>query len=136
MDDYRIGGGGVGVGVGVGVGMGVGVGVGVGGGGGGGQMHQAGQMQQQGSVEDFPALPRTQSGSLVGLDERSLAGLGPRQAMSSRLLPHLDGLMAQQQQQQPPMASGDVERKVGSSPGRAGQGRVGQRIQKKENWVF
>jgi len=95
IDDYRIGS------------------VGVSGGGGGqpqGQ-NQGGQMQPQGVMEDFPALPRTQPGSLGALEERGLSGLGQRQGMSSRILPHLDGMMGHQA----PMASSDVEKKVSSS---------------------
>ncbi|KAF8534311.1 hypothetical protein BDD12DRAFT_428294 [Trichophaea hybrida] len=90
MDDYRIGG------------------IGVGGGGAQSQgQNQDSQMQPQGVMEDFPALPRTQPGSLGVLEERGLGGLGQRQGMSSRLLPHVDGMMGQQA----PMASSDVEKK-------------------------
>jgi hypothetical protein len=95
MDDYRIGGASSG----------------------GGQVQgqtqgQSGQLQG----EDFPALPRTQAGSLGGLGESGLSGLGQRQGMaSSRMMPQLDGMMGQQQAATP---SGDAEKKVGSSAAR------------------
>ncbi|KAI5785983.1 hypothetical protein FPQ18DRAFT_349959 [Pyronema domesticum] len=47
--------------------------------------------------EDFPALPRTQPGSLAGIDERALAEAA---RMGQRLPPHLEGMMQQQQAQQ------------------------------------
>jgi hypothetical protein len=97
MDDYRIGGASSG----------------------GGQVQgqsqgQSGQLQG----EDFPALPRTQAGSLGGLGDSGLGGLGQRQGMtSSRMMPQLDGMMGQQQTATP---SGDAEKKVGSSVVRRG----------------
>ncbi|KAA8893782.1 hypothetical protein FN846DRAFT_913661 [Sphaerosporella brunnea] len=91
MDDYRIGGG-------------------------GGQVQ--GQNQSQGGQlqgEDFPALPRTQTGSLGGgLGDGSLNSMGQRQGMASRLTPQLDGMMGQQQAGTP---SGDVEKKTILKPG-------------------
>lgn len=56
-----------------------------------------------GPVEDFPALPRTQSG--LG----DMGGLAGRE-MTSRLLPQLDGILGQPQGAMPP---GESEKKVG-----------------------
>lgn len=56
---------------------------------------QGGQMQAQG-VEDFPALPRTQPGSLSSLEEQQKSlgrGIGAQQ---SRLMPHMDNMLGQQ----------------------------------------
>ena len=58
-------------------------------------------------MDDFPALPRTQSG-LGGLDDRELGGMVQRQGMTSRILPHMDSMVGQQGV----LSSGDAEKKV------------------------
>lgn len=79
---------------------------------------QGGQIQPQGVIEDFPALPRTQLGSLGALDEqqRSVGGglSSQRQVNQSRLLPHLDGMLGQQG----PLGSVEAEKKVSDGCGR------------------
>lgn len=63
---------------------------------------QGGQMQPQGgAMEDFPALPRTQPGSLSSLEEQ-------QKNLGRRLVPQTDNLLGQQN----PMSLAEADKKV------------------------